>query len=89
MINRREFLLSSGAFAFPFLTGCANFGYRANEKVNVAVIGIGARGAEDVESFAATGLVNFVAFGEGAQGVSERALLRRLPQDVRQDGRPD
>ena len=64
MVNRREFLLSSGAFAFPFLTGCANVGFRANEKVNVAVIGIGARGAEDVEAFAATGLVNFVAFAD-------------------------
>lgn len=64
MINRREFLLSSGAFAFPFITGCANFGYRANEKVNVAVIGIGARGAEDVESLEATGIANFVAFAD-------------------------
>ncbi len=64
MLNRREFILSSSAFAAPFISGCANFGFRANEKVNVAVIGIGARGGDDVYAFNDTGLVNFVAFAD-------------------------
>ncbi len=64
MVSRREFLVGSGAFALPFLTGCSGLGFKANEKVNVAVIGIGARGWEDIRSLADTKLANIVAFAD-------------------------
>ncbi len=41
MVNRRNFLLGSGSFAVPFIlnSGCCMF--KANEKINVGVVGIG------------------------------------------------
>ena len=64
MLNRREFLMGTGAFVAPFISGCAGLGFRANEKVNVAVIGIGCRGADDIDDFVGTGLVNLIAFAD-------------------------
>ena len=40
-MKRRDFLLGTGAFAAPFLmTGCCSC-FKANEKINVGVVGIG------------------------------------------------
>ena len=41
MINRRDFLAGTGAFAAPLLmSGCCS-AFKANEKINVGVVGIG------------------------------------------------
>ena len=50
--NRREFLAQGGAFAAGGLwlagSGAKALGYAANEKLNVAVIGVGGRGNSDM-----------------------------------------
>lgn len=83
MVSRREFLVGSGAFALPFLTGCSGFGFKANEKVNVAVIGIGARGFDDIKALAETKLANIIAFADteiaGDWTVEARTMFPKVP----------
>ena len=40
-INRRNFLAGTGAFAAPFIMGGCHGGFKANEKINIGVVGIG------------------------------------------------
>ena len=70
-ISRRSFLketalASAALLAAPSLVSCKpgrkkNRTYGANDKVDLAVIGIGNRGNDDVKEFAGTGLCNIVA----------------------------
>ena len=59
-------------------------------KVNLACVGIGNRGAEDVMAFHATGMVNFVAFCDTDMGAPHtQKILKQFPnvprfQDFRQ-----
>src|SRR5450759_5126882 len=59
-INRRQFLCrtSAGMVVFPFLTGRVLPGAErmaANEKLNVAGIGIGSQGGSDIDAVAGEG----------------------------------
>lgn len=90
-MRRRSFLkgaLCTGASAFflpRFLAADPSGG-----KINLACCGIGNRGAEDVMSFAKTGLVNFVAFCDTDMGAPHtEKVLKMFPevprfQDFRQ-----
>ena len=68
MFNRREFLKNSALLgsAVMFLPGCATTRkprkIGPNEKVNVAIVGIGGRGAETVKLVHLTPCANIVAF---------------------------
>ena len=63
--SRRSFLknsaLISAASAFPTILTKASTGLKAGEKVNLACIGIGNQGANDLMKFHESGLANFVA----------------------------
>ena len=72
MISRRDFLKTSalatagmavgmGKANAETILGTAPRPVSANEKVKLAVIGIGNRGAQDIQGFDATGLVDIVA----------------------------
>lgn len=70
-----------------------------NERVNLAVCGIGNRGGEILREFAKTGEANIVALCDVDMGAphTEQSLkqfpnvprFQDFPADVRQDGRPD
>ncbi len=75
-INRRTFLKGMvAAGVTPLLPATFVFGaaenlrrFSANDKVNVACVGIGNRGSDDVKAMQATGLVNIVAFCDTEMG---------------------
>ena len=51
-MDRRQFLKSAAAGAFPLLPGCfSHRGYAANEKVRMAFVGIGQQGWYDIRQF--------------------------------------
>jgi predicted dehydrogenase len=82
-ISRRTFLrgaLSAGTSAFflPRLLA----GDPSGGKINLACCGIGNRGAEDVMSFAKTGLVDFVAFCDTDMGAPHTEKVLKLYPDV-------
>ena len=90
-MRRRSFLkgaMVAGAasvFAPRLLMGAPTPG-----KINLACVGIGNRGADDVKAFAATGMVNIVALCDTDMGAPHtRAILKMYPnvprfQDFRQ-----
>ena len=90
-LRRRTFLkgmLMAGAASMvaPRLL----FGASTTNKVNLACVGIGNRGAEDIAKFHATGMVNFVALCDTDMGAPHtQATLKLIPnaprfQDFRQ-----
>ncbi len=98
-IARRSFLkgcLAAGAFSFiaPRLAFSAASGadavVSANEKVNLACVGIGNRGAEVIEALVKTGHANIVALCDTDMGAPHTTkILNRFPdaprfQDFRQ-----
>ena len=65
--TRRSFLKASlAAGAFPFISGCHFFGgaLKGKDLVNVAMIGVGARGLENLNTFTRTKRCRFVAFAD-------------------------
>lgn len=97
--SRRSFLrnaaLLSAASALPSaftrsFAQPARSNYKVGDKVNLACIGIGNQGGLDVESFAKTGLANFVAFCDVDMGAPQTLkVLEKYPdvprfQDFRQ-----
>lgn len=86
--------LLSAASALPSFTKSfaqpARSNYKAGDKVNLACVGIGNQGGLDVESFAKTGLANFVAFCDVDMGAPQTLkVLEKYPdvprfQDFRQ-----
>ena len=66
------------------------FGASTTNKINLACVGIGNRGAEDISKFHGTGLVNFVALCDTDMGAPHtQATLKLIPnaprfQDFRQ-----
>lgn len=89
--SRRSFLknaaLLSAASAFPTIItkAAAPWGTKpvaAGEKVNLACIGIGNRGGEDVAAFAKTGLANFVAFCDVDMGAEQTLKVLKDFPDV-------
>ncbi|NBR57349.1 MAG: gfo/Idh/MocA family oxidoreductase, partial [Chitinophagia bacterium] len=92
--SRRSFLknsaLISAASAFPTILTKASTGLKAGEKVNLACIGIGNQGANDLMKFHESGLANFVAFCDtdmgGPQTLEVLKMFPNVPrfQDFRQ-----
>ena len=93
-ISRRSFLkdtalASAALLAVPSLISCESKGkkkkqYGANDKVDLAVIGIGNRGNEDVHYFAETGLCNFVALCDVDMGAPHtREVMEMFPDAPR------
>ena len=83
-LRRRAFLkgvLATGAVSLfaPQLLRAAG----ANNKVNLACIGIGNRGWEDIEMFHKTGLVNFVALCDTDMGAPHTQKALQLIPDAR------
>ena len=83
-LRRRAFLkgvLATGAASLfaPQLLRAAG----ANNKVNLACIGIGNRGWEDIEMFHKTGLVNFVALCDTDMGAPHTQKALQLIPDAR------
>jgi predicted dehydrogenase len=80
-IHRRSFLkgvLATGAVSLfaPHLLRAGG----SNNKVNLACIGIGNRGAEDFKCFVDTGMVNFVAFCDTDMGAPHtQKVLKQFP----------
>ena len=82
-MHRRAFLkgvLATGAASLfgPHLLMSAG----ANNKVNLACIGIGNRGAEDIAMFHKTGMVNFVALCDTDMGAPHTQKALKLLPDV-------
>ena len=91
MVTRRTFLKTAGAsaaalaFEGPIHAFTANTSDKkvigANGKVNVALIGIGNRGAEDEETFAGTGLMNVVALCDVDMGAEHtQKVMAKYPK---------
>jgi predicted dehydrogenase len=91
-IGRRGFLkgMLTASAAAPFLimpnrakaaqSGAAAPVLAPSERVNLACCGIGNRGADDVESMAATGLANLVAFCDVDMGGPQtQKILKKYP----------
>lgn len=80
-LDRRAFLkgaLAAGSYALLPSAVFARLG--ANDKVNVACVGIGNRGADDVRAIHATGLANIVAFCDTEMGGPRtQGILKELP----------
>jgi predicted dehydrogenase len=80
-LPRRSFLkgvLATGAVSMfaPHLLRAAG----SNNKVNLACIGIGNRGAEDFKGFYDTGMANFVAFCDTDMGAPHtQKVLKQFP----------
>ena len=93
-LSRRNFTKVAAASSVYSLLPSNVLG--ANEKVNIAYIGIGAQGGADAKTIDSNGLTNTVALCDIAMGTKPtasiekkfpgRAEVSRLPQDVRQDG---
>ncbi len=96
-LRRRAFLkgmLATGAVSVltprSLFAADGSVAAAGTNKVNLACIGIGNRGAEDVMAFHATGMVNFVAFCDTDMGAPHtQAVLKKFPnvprfQDFRQ-----
>ena len=92
-LDRRNFLRVSGAAAATLSSGALSQVKGANERVNVAVIGVRGRGREHIEKFALDPSSEVVAVVDIDQAVAETAAdksrvavtpLRRqgTPQDV-------
>ena len=91
-ISRRSFLkdtalASAALLAAPSLISCEPKGkkkkqYGANDKVDLAVIGIGNRGNEDVHFFAETGLCNFVALCDVDMGAPQTQEVMEMFPDA-------
>ncbi|MEI7809105.1 MAG: Gfo/Idh/MocA family oxidoreductase, partial [Verrucomicrobiota bacterium] len=82
-MQRRAFLkgvLATGAASLfgPHLLMAAG----ANNKVNLACIGIGNRGAEDIAMFHKTGMVNFVALCDTDMGATHTQKTLKLIPDA-------
>ncbi|MGQ8336027.1 Gfo/Idh/MocA family oxidoreductase [Sunxiuqinia sp. A32] len=86
--TRRDFLKKSltltTAAAFPTIllntTGCTNKQGSANDKVNLACIGIGNRGAQVIRDMYDTGLANFVALCDVDMGAPHTEnILKNMP----------
>jgi len=82
-IARRTFLkraaAASALTAFPFVTTSTVRG-AVKDKVNLACVGIGNRGAEDVLELHSTGLANLVAFCDVDMGGPQtEKILKRFP----------
>jgi predicted dehydrogenase len=89
--SRRSFLrnaaLLSAASALPSaftrsFAQPARSSYKPGDKVNLACIGIGNQGGLDVESFAKTGLANFVAFCDVDMGAPQTLKVLEKYPDV-------
>lgn len=85
-LGRRDFLkgaLSLGTLAFlqPGVLASVSAGRSgANDKLNVAFVGIGNRGADLVREFNRTGLVNPVAFCDTQMGAAHtQGILKEFP----------
>jgi len=89
-LSRRLFiqntLAATAVTAFPFILTAAKGAVSAaasvppGERVNLACIGIGNRGAEDVEAFVATGMVNIVALCDTDMGAKQtQKILKKFP----------
>lgn len=87
--NRRNFLknaalLSAGSALPSFVTKASApwvQSAKTNEKVNLACIGIGNQGGQDVLSFDKTGLANFVAFCDVDMGAPHTLeVLKKFPE---------
>ena len=84
--SRRTFISSTAAAsaltAFPFIRSAQ--GASANGKVNLACIGIGCRGAEDIESLDKTGLCNIVALCDTDMGAKHtEKIMKKFPKAAR------
>jgi predicted dehydrogenase len=80
--SRRSFIkqsmLLSAAATLPIITKAGKTA--PSDKVNLACIGIGNQGGNDVEAFAATGLANFVAFCDVDMGAPQtQKVLKKFP----------
>src|SRR5690606_3560531 len=96
MISRREFLastaLSTAGLAISPLTSAASYSRSpgANQKPNIACVGIGNRGEQIIEDFEKTGLVNVVAICDVDMGAPHTTkIMEKYPkakryQDFRQ-----
>ena len=99
-LNRRRFLsgaVAGGAGLLILRNSESVWGYQANEKLNIALIGLGARGGgAHVKSFPRIG-ENLVALCDVNQEQLDRQTnalplgspVSRLSQDVRRDGQAD
>ncbi len=82
--SRRAFLTHAASVsaltAFPFIRASAQGKAAPSERVNLACCGIGNRGAEVVNSLAATGLCNIVALCDTDMGAKHtEKLLKKFP----------
>jgi predicted dehydrogenase len=93
MISRRKFLASSGLTAATLAASSASSYARvvgANQKLNIACVGIGNRGEQIMEDFEKTGLVNIVALCDVDMGAPHtQKMMAKYPnakrfQDFRQ-----
>lgn len=80
-ISRRSFLKTSAAASTIFSLMPASV-LGANEKVNLAIIGIGAQGGRIARSINDTGMVNIVALCDVAMGSKATRKLEKLFPDV-------
>lgn len=81
--TRRQFLSRAvAAGAYCALAGRGAEALARDDKLNVAFVGIGNRGADLIKTFAATGLVNIVAFCDVDLGAPHTAEARKLFPDV-------
>lgn len=85
IVERRSFLrglIATGAIApisHPFITRAA--GAAANEKVNLACVGIGNRAAEIINELHKTGLANIVALCDVDMGAKHtQSILKKFPK---------
>jgi predicted dehydrogenase len=89
-IDRRTFIqgaLAAGGFALlptgVFGAARRNRPISANEKINLACVGIGNRGNDDVKAFMATGLVNIVAVCDTEIGAKRTVDVLNLCPDAK------
>ncbi|HLT07427.1 MAG TPA: Gfo/Idh/MocA family oxidoreductase [Cyclobacteriaceae bacterium] len=81
MISRREFLastaLSTAGLALSPMTSAASYSRipGANQKTNIACVGIGNRGQQIIEDFEKTGLVNVVALCDVDMGAPQTTKI--------------
>lgn len=87
MISRRKFLASSGLTAATLAASSASSYARvagANQKLNIACVGIGNRGEQIMEDFENTGLVNVVALCDVDMGAPHTAkMMAKYPKAKR------
>lgn len=80
--SRRDFLKSaataSAITAFPNILKAATV--KPNERINLACVGIGARGADDVNGLMSTGMFNLVAVCDTQMGAKHtQSILKKYP----------